>query len=97
MNNATTCPLCDGPAQVEEIGLTKRHFICQACNEFVLWRSVEAHLASRAGSTKQKFASEARANTNPDTIYVISGRLPGSLPHIDIEGRSLPRSEALTS
>ena len=93
--NASTCPLCDGPAQAADISPAKRHFQCRACNEFVLWRNIEKHLASRPGSTKQNFASEARANTNPDTIYVISGRMPGSPHHIDIEGRPLPRSEAL--
>ena len=89
------CPLCAGPAEFIQINLHRKHFKCQSCTEFVLWRNVEGHLARMASSERQKFSASAKATTNPNYIYVISSRLPKSPPHIDIEGRVLLRSEAL--
>jgi hypothetical protein len=93
----STCPLCDGPAQSADIGWTKRHFKCRLCTEFVLWLSVEARLARMARSERQNFSASAKATTDPNFIYVISGRLPESPPHIDIEGNAQLRSEAVAS
>ena len=91
----STCPLCDGPTQSADVGWTRRHFKCQLCTEFVLWRSVEGPLARMVRSERQNLSAAAKATTNVNFIYVISGRLPESPPHIDIEGRPQLRSEAL--
>ena len=90
-----SCPLCQAPAKYTRIDFQHKHFKCQSCNEFVISRAGEQMLPNRAVTTLQAFAKNACATTNPDLIYVISGPLPGSAPHIDLQGESQPRSTAL--
>lgn len=91
----TTCPLCDQPAWYLQVDLRRKHFKCATCTEFVIWREVEARITARAESTRRSFSDAARATTDPDHIYVISGRLTESPPPIDLEGSCQLRIMAL--
>ena len=89
------CPLCRRSALVASIDLHRKHYKCSACGEFVVLRSAERRLAKAASTTLERYANEVRATTNPDYIYVIAGPTPDAPAHVDLQGESRLRADAL--
>jgi predicted RNA-binding Zn-ribbon protein involved in translation (DUF1610 family) len=93
-SNPAECPLCHSQAEFTVIDAKRKHFRCQSCGEFVLWRTAEARLKSSAQQTRGKFAAEVRKTTNAEYIYVIRGSSEDALPHVDLQGESQLRAKA---
>lgn len=89
------CPLCGQTAKFAQIDSVRKHFRCPQCTEFLLWADAELSLPQRAPFVREGLAAEVKNTTDPNSLYVIRQRFPDSAPHIDLEGRSLPRSQAL--
>jgi hypothetical protein len=86
------CPLCAEQASFEQMDRSRKHFKCSSCFEFVILREAESALRTSANTAKDKLATEAKATTDPEHIYVIAANLPDSHPDVHLTGRVLRRS-----
>lgn len=79
----------------QQLDLRRLHVSCVSCDDYVISSNAIARLSKSAETTREKFADEVKATTDPHYIYEISGANPDAPPHVDLEGRPTLRSDSL--